>query len=100
MTNEELRKKYPEIFPIYESLCAERDAILAKVQPLEDEADALHAKAEAAMQVWREKRAAVVQWERGPRLRDVCNQIAALARSMRGHSLKAEGGSLGVKHQS
>ena len=76
----------------YAKLCAARDAILAQVQPLEEQAAQLYRAVSEATAQWRAVREQIAALEAASGLRDVSMRIVALARSFKGnHSLKAEG---------
>lgn len=96
MNAAELNAKYPELYPVYEKLVAERDALTAGLAELEAESEKLYAKVEEARKAWEASRAKVVAKEQNGRLREVSNQIAALARSMGAKGVKAEAGTMGV----
>jgi len=82
------REKYPELAPIYDKFCEEKAAILAKIEPMRREEEALQRALDESAGKLRVVREKIVAAE-GKRLREVSLQIAALERSCGARSLQA-----------
>ena len=87
------KAKYPQLAPIYDALCKERDEIEAKLKPLQAQEDALQRAYDEAGTKLRALREQIVAIE-GTRRREVCNQLAALERAAGAKVVVAEKGAV------
>lgn len=67
-----------------DELVKQREAMLAQIQPLEDEAIVLRRAVDAAMAQWSAKRQEVAALEQALGLREISLRIAALSRRLPG----------------
>jgi predicted nuclease with TOPRIM domain len=82
--------EFPELQVVFEKLMKEKEALVAKAKPFRDERDRLRAQMAPLEEKEREaikKYRAIEQ----PRMAEIDNQLAALARATGGRSLNGAG---------
>jgi hypothetical protein len=77
--------EYPELKTVFDALMKEKEALVAKAKPFRDKRDALRAQ----MAPLEEQERAAIKGYRGieqPRMAEIDNQLAAIARATGGRS--------------